>query len=170
MQIQKQYITDQIYEYYIYDFPIIVKEISENRFDVNYSKLAGLLYEEKYKKINKVINENSKRNVFKDYIKTENFMNHIKNYMETHNIDCDLNIDEKFTSVPNLCEKTNSLFYQEKNVTNEAKGTYGPYDFIDYIFIDFKPEIIFEYINELKHDIDVLKTRVSNYLNIIFGE
>jgi len=170
MQIKKQYITDQFYEYYIYNFPIIVKEISENRFDVNYSKLIGLLYEEKCRRCNKVINENSKKMAFTDYIKSENFMNHIINYMETHNINHNLNVDEKFTSIPDFCEKTNNLFYQEKNVINEARGTYGPYNFINYIFVDFKPEIIFEYINELKHDIDILKTRVNNYLNIIFAE
>ena len=131
--------------------------------------MVGLLYEEKCKKMNKVINENTKKMAFTDYIKSENFINHIINYMEIHNINCNLNIDEKFASVPDLCEKTNGLFYQEKGYSKIA-GTYGPYDFINYIFIDFKPEIIFEYINELKHDIDVLKTRVSNYLNIIFGE
>ena len=53
---------------------------------------------------------------------------------------------------------------------NKVKGTYGPYDFVNYILIDFKFEIIFEYINELKQDIDVLKTRANNYLNIIFNK
>lgn len=169
MRFQKRYITDQFCEYYIYDFPIIVKEISKNKFDVNYSKLLGLLYEEKYKCLNKPIDENRKINVFRDYIRTENFMYRLINYINVHNIKCNLNVDEKITSVPDLCEKTNDLFYQEKGYSKIA-GTYGPYDFIDYIFIDFKPEIIFKYINKLEHDIDVLKTRVSNYLNIIFGE
>ena len=170
MQIQKQHITDQFYEYYIYDFPIIVKEISENRFDVNYSKLVGLLYEEKCRRCNKVINENTLRSSFINYINTEKFIFCVNNYLKTKNINIILNNNEKITSVPDLCEKTNGLFYQEKNVANEVKGTYGPHDFIDYILIDFKPEIIFEYINKLKHDNDVLKTRVGNYLNIIFGE
>ena len=61
-------------------------------------------------------------------------------------------------------------FIKKKYVDNKVKGTYGPYDFINYILIDFKFEIIFEYINELKQDIDVLKTRANNYLNIIFNK
>ena len=170
MQIQKEYITNQFYEYYIYDFPMTVKEISENKFDVNYSKLVELLYEEKCKRYNKPVNEGTKKHIFKNYIITENFMNRIIYYMKTHNIKHNLNNDYKFTSIPDLCEKTNGLFYQEKYVDNKVKGTYGPYDFINYILIDFKFEIIFEYINELKQDIDVLNTRVNNYLNIIFNE
>lgn len=161
MQIKKQYIIDQFYEYYIYNFPIIVKEISENRFDINYSKLIRLLCEEKYKHCNKPIGETTKKYISRDYIKSKNFMNHVINYMEIHNINHNLNDNDKFISVPDLCEKTNGLFYQEKGYPKIA-GIYGPYEFIDYILIDFKPEIIFEYINELKHENDFLKTRVNN--------
>ena len=169
MQIQKECITNQFYEYYIYDFPMNVKEISENKFDVNYSKLVELLYEERCKRYNQPIKDNTKKTVFTDYIKTKNFMSHIIYYMETHNIDNNLNHEVKFTSVSDFCEKTNGLFYQEKGYA-QTQGTYGPYDFINCVLIDFKPEIIFEYINELKQDIDILNTRVNNYLNIIFNE
>ena len=89
MQIQKENIIDQFYEYYIYDFPIIVKKISENKFDVNYSKLVRLLHEEKSKRYNKPINNRAKNMSFKDYIKTEklNHMNiHNKFYINTRSL------------------------------------------------------------------------------------
>lgn len=169
MSFQKENISGSFYQYVIRNIPMIIKKISETRFDINYSKLVGLLYEERCKRHNKPIKEDTKKMAFTDYIKTENFMNHIIYYMDIHDIDHNLNDDYKFTSVPDLCEKTNDLFYQEKGYPKIA-GIYGPYEFIDYILIDFKPEIIFEYINGLKHENDFLKTRVSNYLNIIFGE
>ena len=140
MSFQKEHISGSFYHYIIRNIPMIIKKISENQFDINYSKLVGLLYEEKCKRQNKPIKNDTRKMVFTDYIKTENFMNHVIYYMEIHNIKYNLNDDNKFTSVPDLCEKTNGLFYQEKNVDNRAKGTYGPYEFVDTILVAFDPK------------------------------
>ena len=138
MSFQKEHITGLFYQYIIRNIPMIIKEITENRFDVNYSKLVGLLYEEKCKRRNQPVKEDTKRKAFRDYIRTENFMNHIIYYMETHDIIHSLNVDEKFISVPDLCEKTNGLFYQEKGYA-QTQGTYGPYEFVDVILVTFDP-------------------------------
>lgn len=140
MSFQKQHIQDDFYQYIIRNIPVIIKEISENKFDINYSKLVGLLNEEKYKRQNKFIDKDTKAHTFQKYIVTENFMNHIIYYMEIHNIKHNLNIDDVFTSIQDLCERTNGLFYQEKNADNRAKGTYGPYEFVDTILVAFDPK------------------------------
>ena len=140
MPFQKENIIGPFYQYIIRNIPMIIKKISETRFDINYSKLVGLLHEEKCKRHNKPINESTKKHIFKKYIITENFMDHIIYYMEIHNIDHNLNEDDHFISVEDLCTRTNNLFYQEKYVDNRAKGTYGPYEFVDTILVAFDPK------------------------------
>lgn len=139
MTFQKENITGKFYRYNIRNIQMVVKEISENKFDINYSKLVGLLYEEKCKHHNKPVNENTKKMVFTDYIKTENFINHIIYYMEIHNIDHNLIDEEHFISIEDLCTRTNGLFYQEKGYA-QTRGTYGPYEFVDTILVAFDPK------------------------------
>ena len=139
MTFQKEHITGLFYQYIIRNIPMVVKEISNTKFDINYSKLVGLLYEEKCKRLNKQINENTKKMAFTNYIKTENFMNHIIYYMDVHNLNHNLNENDEFMSVPDLCKKTNGLFYQEKGYA-QTQGTYGPYEFVDTILVAFDPK------------------------------
>lgn len=140
MSFQKEHIMGLFYRYNIRNISMVVKQISETRFDINYSKLVGLLYEEKCQRKKEPINKNTKKHIFQKYIITEKFMNHVIYFMETHNITHNLNDDDKFTSVPDLCERTNGLFYQEINVINKATGTYGPYEFVDIILVQFDPK------------------------------
>ena len=139
MTFQKEHITGLFYQYIIRNIPMVVKEISNIRFDINYSKLIGLLYKEKCKRYNQPINENTKTMAFTNYIKTENFINHIIYFMETHNINNNLNDNDKFTSIEDLCKRTNGLFYPEKGYA-QTRGTYGPYEFVDTILAAFDPK------------------------------
>lgn len=168
MSFQKEHIVENFYEYTVMGIPVTIKEISENRFDINYSKLVGLLYENELINNDKIVNKKHKTTLFRDYIKTDKFIHHVICYLNSHNIKYNLIKENKFVSIIELCNKTNNLFYQEKGHA-KIQGTYGPSDFINYILIDFKPEIILQYIIDLEHDNDVLKTRVNNYLNIIFN-
>ena len=139
MSFQKEYITGKFYQYIIRNIPMIIKEISDTKFDINYSKLVRLLYEEECKELNQTKSEQYLGKVFSDFIGTKGFIRHIINYFEIHNIEHDLNKNEKFTSIQNLCERTNGLFYQEKGYA-KIQGTYGPYEFVDIILVHFDPK------------------------------
>ena len=132
MSYQEKHITGQFYEYTIRDIPMIVKKINDNKFDINYAKLINRIC------LSKGYSKNNSDHAFRDFITTNNFINHIIYYFETRDIQHNLNDDYKFTSVSDFCEKTNGLFYQEKGYS-EIQGTYGPYEFIDVILVTFDP-------------------------------
>ena len=79
MTFQKEHISGPFHRYNIRNIPMVVKEISENRFNINYSKLIRLLYEEECKHYNKPIKDNTKKMAFIYYIKIEK-LNHMNNY------------------------------------------------------------------------------------------
>ena len=133
MSYQEKHIIGQFYEYTIRDIPMIVKKINDNKFDINYTKLINKIC------LSKGYSKDNAYHAFRNFIITNNFINHIIYYFETHDIQYNLNDNYKFTSVPDFCEKTNGLFYQETKVSNEIKGTYGPYEFIDIILVTFDP-------------------------------
>ena len=143
MSYQEKHITGQFYEYTIRDIPLIVKIINDNKFDINYSKLINKMC------LSKGYSKDNANHAFRDFIKTNNFINHVMYYFENHNIRHDLNDDYKFTSVTDFCKKTNGLFYQEKGYA-KTQGTYGPYEFIDIILVEFD----IHYITKLHKIID----------------
>ena len=81
MLFQKENISDQFGRYTFRNIRIIIGEISENKFKINYIKLIKLLSEGKCKRYNKPINDNFKNILFKNYIKNQKNMN----YMNIHN-------------------------------------------------------------------------------------
>ena len=152
MQFQERPINGVFYEYIIRGIPMVVKKISENRFDINYSKLVNLLYENVWKQKNKPINKQAIKQKFHNYITNNNFVKHVIYYLEIHNIEHNIDIDDKFNTVEDLCEKTNNIFYQEKGYA-KTEGTYGPYEFVDTILVAVDPKYA-SMVHQIMHKID----------------
>lgn len=88
---------------------------------------------------------------FSQFIRSQNFIRHIIYFLNIHNINHDLTINQPFQNTKDLINRTNGLFYR---LRGEHQGTYGPYEFIDTILVIFDPEYA-SMVHQIMNRIDI---------------